>query len=334
MRFRAIDHEQPPPVREAMRSTRLGARWSPRRSHSLLPSRPARVRLRPRLPQQARVRAHLDPSSGWSARSPGGPTHPAERSMLLQLRGGRPSHGSPPTCSPRPSSATSPITRPTDPLLTPAIRTFEHPAHGARSHASLRTRHRPRHPPLATPKRLNAVAAPARTFAVRQVNHTTLPAIPHRARHSARDRPACFTPATPSGDLQHRFVVARWMTSSIATSVCSTSSSIGSRNCPSRFRNSLIARLSARSLTSYVLFIVVAPCWGFCLPEPIGPGPPEPPLFFLPYQEPSTTVGQLPPVCLFSLTLVFSSKSPHRCWLLSISPVLGKVVTRVMTSST
>ena len=30
---------------------------------------------------------------------------------------------------------------------------------------------------------------------------------------------------------------------------------------------------------------------GFCLPEPIGPGPPEPPLFFLPYQEPSTTVG-------------------------------------------
>ena len=70
-----------------------------------------------------------------------------------------------------------------------------------------------------------------------------------------------------------------------------TSSSIGSRNCPSRFRNSLIARLSARSLTSYVLFIVVAPCWGFCLPEPIGPGPPEPPLFFLPYQEPSTTVG-------------------------------------------
>ena len=58
-----------------------------------------------------------------------------------------------------------------------------------------------------------------------------------------------------------------------------------------RHRNSLIARLSARSLTSYVLFIVVAPCWGFCLPEPIGPGPPEPPLFFLPYQEPSTTVG-------------------------------------------
>ena len=37
--------------------------------------------------------------------------------------------------------------------------------------------------------------------------------------------------------------------------------------------------------------LVVAPCWGFCLPEPIGPGPPEPPLFFLPYQEPSTTVG-------------------------------------------
>ena len=36
---------------------------------------------------------------------------------------------------------------------------------------------------------------------------------------------------------------------------------------------------------------MVAPCWGFCLPEPIGPGPPEPPLFFLPYQEPSTTVG-------------------------------------------
>ena len=89
-------------------------------------------------------------------------------------------------------------------------------------------------------------------------------------------------------------IVARpitWMTSSLATSVCSTSSSIGSRNCPSRFRNSLIARLSARPLTSYVLFIVVAPCWGFCLPEPIGPGPLEPPLFFLPYQEPSTTVG-------------------------------------------
>ena len=36
---------------------------------------------------------------------------------------------------------------------------------------------------------------------------------------------------------------------------------------------------------------MVAPCWGFCLPEPIGPEPPEPPLFFLPYQEPSTTVG-------------------------------------------
>ena len=36
---------------------------------------------------------------------------------------------------------------------------------------------------------------------------------------------------------------------------------------------------------------MVAPCWGFYLPEPIGPGPPEPPLFFLPYQEPSTTVG-------------------------------------------
>ena len=25
---------------------------------------------------------------------------------------------------------------------------------------------------------------------------------------------------------------------------------------------------------------MVAPCWGFCLPEPIGPGPPEPPLLF------------------------------------------------------
>ena len=40
---------------------------------------------------------------------------------------------------------------------------------------------------------------------------------------------------------------------------------------------------------------MVAPCWGFCLPEPIGPGPPEPPLFFLPYQEPSTTVGTASP---------------------------------------
>ena len=83
------------------------------------------------------------------------------------------------------------------------------------------------------------------------------------------------------------------MTSSIATSVCSTSSSIGSRNCPSRFRNSLIARLSARSLTSYVLFIVVAPCWGFCLPEPIGPGPPEPPLFFPPIRNLQLRLGQL-----------------------------------------
>ena len=45
---------------------------------------------------------------------------------------------------------------------------------------------------------------------------------------------------------------------------------------------------------------MVAPCWGFCLPEPIGPGPPEPPLFFLPYQEPSTTVGTASAATLLS----------------------------------
>ena len=47
---------------------------------------------------------------------------------------------------------------------------------------------------------------------------------------------------------------------------------------------------------------MVAPCWGFCLPEPIGPEPPEPPLFFLPYQEPSTTVGTASNFVLEGLT--------------------------------
>ena len=38
---------------------------------------------------------------------------------------------------------------------------------------------------------------------------------------------------------------------------------------------------------------MVAPCWGFCLPEPIGPGPPEPPLFFLPIRNLQLRLGQL-----------------------------------------
>ena len=38
---------------------------------------------------------------------------------------------------------------------------------------------------------------------------------------------------------------------------------------------------------------MVAPCWGFCLPEPIGPGPPEPPLLSSPIRNLQLPTGQL-----------------------------------------
>lgn len=95
----------------------------------------------------------------------------------------------------------------------------------------------------------------------------------HTTDPSSRFRPPCFGPATPSALIASTAPrVARpttSMTSSMATSVRSPKSTIGSRNWPSRFRNSSMARLSAWFATSYFPFLVVAPCWGFP-PYPIS----------------------------------------------------------------
>ena len=132
----------------------------------------------------------------------------------------------------------------------PRHQDLEHPIrHGARSPHRCVRRHLDLVPSPA-PRRLSR---PLHDLPVRQVNHTTLGHTTPCRLPLVTDLPAsrCHT---LGAHLQHRFDRPRPITWIFVDRDLrlSTSSSIGSRNCPSRFRNSLIARLSARSLTSYV----------------------------------------------------------------------------------
>ncbi len=197
------DHEQPPPARvqAALDQILLGARWSPRRSHSLLPSRPARAsfRLSPRLPQQARGASPIwIPSQVDHQEVPR--IQPALHQLLqhaLRLdrltahrrlahpdRVGHLTDHTAAACSPPPSGP-----RASDPPRRPVSAS---PAYAGTSTS----------PPSPAPRRLSRGRS-TRTFRS-DVNHTTLPAIPHRVVFP-EDRP------DPSPDhtlrrswLQHR----------------------------------------------------------------------------------------------------------------------------------